>query len=98
MKPISKYRLGIALALLLALALPLTDPTARGQEGYSLSWATLTGGGTSSNEDYTMVATAAQPEVSVAASEGDYTVVGGVWGGSIALRYVYLPLVLRNWP
>jgi hypothetical protein len=90
------YRLSIALTLILALALLWARTTARSQGDYDLSWGTLTGGGTSSGGDYTMDATAAQPEVSLAASEGDYTVVGGVWGSPIAPTLVYLPLVLRT--
>jgi hypothetical protein len=96
MKTFRIDRLGMALALVLALALLLVSITVQGQGDYSLSWVTLTGGGTSSGGDYTMVATAAQPEVSIATSEGDYTMVGGVWGSPIALRFCYLPLVLRN--
>lgn len=98
MRTCNIYRLGIVLGLMLVLALLLASSTARSQEGYSLSWVTLTGGGTSTGEDYTMIATAAQPEVSMATSEGDYTMVGGVWGSPIAPRLVYLPLVMRNWP
>ena len=99
MKASSVHALGIVLALALALALLLAGSTAQGQEvEYSLSWVTWTGGGTSSGGDYTLVATAAQPEVSVATSGGDYTLVGGVWDSPIALRLIYLPLVLRNYP
>lgn len=99
MKASSVHALGIVLGLVLALTLLLAGATAQGQEEeYSLSWVTWTGGGTSSGGDYTMVATAAQPEVSLATSGGDYTLVGGVWGSPIAPRLVYLPLVMRNWP
>jgi hypothetical protein len=99
MKACGIQPLGIALGLALALALLLAGSTAQGQEEeYSLSWVTWTGGGTSSGGDYTLVATAAQPEVSLATSGGDYTLVGGVWGSPIAPRLIYLPLVLRNYP
>lgn len=99
MKPHSIRGLGIALSLALALALLLTGFTAQGQEEeYSLSWITLTGGGASSGEDYALVVTVAQPEVSLASSEDDYTLVGGVWGSPIAPRLVYLPLVMRGYP
>jgi hypothetical protein len=98
MKAFSIRCLGIALTLALALALLLAGSTAHSQEDdYSFSWVTLTGGGTSSGGDYTMVATASQPEVSAAMSGGDYTLVGGVWGSPIAPRLVYLPLVMRNY-
>jgi hypothetical protein len=98
MKASSVHARGIALALVLSLALLLAGATAEGQaEEYSLSWVTWTGGGTSSGGDYAMVATAAQPEVSLAASGGDYSLVGGAWGSPIAPRLVYLPVVLRNY-
>jgi hypothetical protein len=96
MKACGIHSLGIALVLALALAL-LAGSTAQGQEEeYSLSWVTWTGGGTSSGGDYTMVATVAQPEVSLATRGGDYTLVGGVWGSPIAPWLIYLPLVVRN--
>ena len=97
MKDCGVHSLGIALALALALAL-LAGSAAHGQEEeYSLSWVAVTGGGTSSGGDYTMVATAAQPEVSLATNGGDYTLVGGVWGSPIAPRLIYLPLVLHSY-
>jgi hypothetical protein len=97
MKAYGVHSLGSALVLALALVLLLAGATAEGQaEEYSLSWVTWTGGGTSSGGDYTMVATAAQPEVSLATKGGDYTLVGGVWGSPIAPWLIYLPLVLRN--
>ena len=99
MKAYGVHSLGSALALALVLVLLLAGSAAHGQgEEYSLSWGTMTGGGTSSGGDYTMVATAAQPEVSLATSGEDYTLVGGVWGSPIAPWHIYLPLVLRNAP
>jgi hypothetical protein len=96
MKAYGIHSLGSALALALVLVL-LAGSAAHGQgEEYSLSWGTMTGGGTSSGGAYTMVATVAQPEVSLATSGGDYTLVGGVWGSPIAPWLTYLPLVLRN--
>jgi cytochrome oxidase Cu insertion factor (SCO1/SenC/PrrC family) len=89
----------ISLVLALVLVLLLAGSTAHSQEEeYSLSWVTLTGGGTSSGGDFTLVATTGQPEVSLATIGGEYTLVGGVWGSAIAPRFVYLPLVLRSWP
>jgi hypothetical protein len=86
---------GVALALVLVLL--LASATASAQQGdYRLSWVTVAGGGASSGGAYTMVAAAAQPEVSVGASGGDYTMAGGVWGSPIVLRHTYLPLVLRG--
>jgi len=88
---------GPYIALALVLALLLAGATAYAQQGdYSLSWVTVAGGGASSGGVYTMVAAAAQPEVSAGASGGDYTMAGGVWGSPIAPRLTYLPLVLRG--
>jgi hypothetical protein len=88
---------GHSIALALLLGLLLTDAVAYAQQGdYGLSWVTVSGGGTSSGGVYTMVAAAAQPEVSAATSGGDYTMAGGVWGSPIAPRAIYLPLVLRQ--
>ena len=95
MKTFSSYGLGIVLALVVALL--LAGSMASAQQGeYSLSWATMAGGGTSSGGIYTMTAAASQPEVGPGMSGGDYTMAGGVWGSPIAPRLIYLPLVLRN--
>ena len=95
MKALSVHSPGITLALILALLLIGSTASAQ-QGGYSLSWVTVASGGTSSGGTYTLVAAAAQPEVSVGASGGDYTMAGGVWGSPIALRHTYLPLVLKG--
>lgn len=88
---------GPGVMLTLVLALLLAGSTAYAQQGdYSLSWVTVAGGGTSSGGVYTMVAAAAQPEVSAGASGGDYTMAGGVWGSPIVPRLTYLPLVLKG--
>jgi hypothetical protein len=95
MKAFGVHGPGIALALVLALL--LAGSIAYAQQGdYSLSWVTVAGGGESRGGAYTMVAAAAQPEVSAEASGGDYTMVGGVWGSPIVPRYTYLPLVLKG--
>lgn len=96
MKILRLHGPGIMLALVM-VALPLAGATADTpqQDDYSLAWVTVAGGGMSMGGDYTMVATAAQPEVSVATSGGEYTMVGGVWGSPIVLRFTYLPLVLK---
>ena len=87
---------GITLALVM-VSLLLAGATAYAQQDdYSLSWVTVAGGGMSIGGNYTMVAAAAQPEVSVGASGGDFTMAGGVWGSPIVPRSVYLPLVLRG--
>jgi len=95
MKAFSIYSFGIAPALGLALLLIGTTASAQ-QGGYSLSWVTVAGGGTSSGGSYTLVAAAAQPEVGAGTHGGDYTMAGGVWGSPIAPRLIYLPLVLRQ--
>ena len=96
MKKLLVHGPGIMLALVM-VALPLAGATADApqQDDYSLSWVTVAGGGASLGGDYAMVAATAQPEVSVATSGGEYTMVGGVWGSPIAPRLTYLPLVLR---
>ena len=95
MKAFSVHSPGIALALVLALLLAGATVYAQ-QGGYSLSWVTLAGGGASSGGSCTLVAAAAQPEVSAGMHGGDYTMAGGVWGSPIAPRLIYLPLVLRQ--
>ncbi len=84
------------LALLLA-ALILVGTTASAQQaGYSLSWATVAGGGASSGGTYTMAATLTQPDVGPAQSGGAYMVAGGVWGAPVEPRRLYLPALTRH--
>jgi hypothetical protein len=56
------------------------------------------GGGTSQGGDYAISGTIGQPDTSPLMSGGEYTVVGGFWGGAMTPpgpNLVYLPLVMR---
>jgi hypothetical protein len=67
--------------------------------GFSIPWWTVdSGGGTSQGGDYAVSGTIGQPDTSPLMSGGDYTVVGGFWGGAltpIGPNLVYLPMVMR---
>jgi hypothetical protein len=67
--------------------------------GYSIDWWTVDGGGGNSHGgDYAVSGTIGQPDTSPLMSGGEYTVVGGFWGGALTLpspKMVYLPLVIR---
>ena len=64
---------------------------------YDLSWWTVDGGGgASSGGGYALMGTGGQPDAAILTG-GEYTLLGGFWGGLAAGEYrVYLPLVLRN--
>lgn len=93
----------LALALLLgALLLPGAGAGAQSPEqGYTLSWWTVDGGGAtfSTGGGYALGGTAGQPDPGVL-SDGSYTLGGGFWGGGVptsGLRYgIFLPVVLRG--
>ncbi len=85
----------------LILLLAATDQAALAQTGgdYSLTWSTVDGGGEvlADGGAYQLLSTTGQPEAEVsAASGGDYTVMSGFWSGMRAIRYLYLPLLLRD--
>ena len=67
--------------------------------GFSIPWWTVDGGGgTSQGGDFAVSGTIGQPDISPLMSGGDYTVVGGFWGGALpppSPNLVYLPLVIR---
>jgi hypothetical protein len=67
--------------------------------GFSIPWWTVDGGGgTSQGGDYTVSGTIGQPDTSPLMSGGEYTVVGGFWGGAMTPPgpyLVYLPLAIR---
>jgi hypothetical protein len=67
--------------------------------GYNNDWWTVDGGGgTSQGGDYAISGTIGQPDTSPLMSGGEYTVVGGFWGGALtppSPNLVYLPLVIR---
>jgi hypothetical protein len=67
--------------------------------GFSIPrWTVDGGGGTSQGGDYAVSGTIGQPDTSPLMSGGEYTVVGGFWGGALTPpgpNLVYLPLVIR---
>jgi hypothetical protein len=67
---------------------------------YDLSWWTVDGGGGgSSGGGYQLEGTAGQPDAGPLLTGGNYTMVGGFWGGGLAgvsFYDVYLPLVTRS--
>lgn len=90
-----------ALALLLiaspASAQSGSDPSAVNESGYTLTWWTVDGGGTTSARDngYLLGGTAGQPDAAVW-SGGDYHLVGGFWVSAVVVHQNYLPLILKN--
>ncbi|GBD08547.1 hypothetical protein HRbin22_00787 [Candidatus Thermoflexus japonica] len=88
-------------ALLLAALLLLLASVALAQSdgGYDLSWWTVDGGGYTWSEGggYALGGTIGQPDAGAALTGGNYTLVGGFWGGAVVQYRVYLPLVLRNY-
>jgi hypothetical protein len=89
-------------ALLMLASLVLARGQTRGAApagpGYTLSWWTVDGGGTTSSTggSYILDGTAGQPDADVLAG-GGYTLAGGFWGGGAAVMHnIYLPLVVRN--
>lgn len=66
---------------------------------FQIDWWTIdNGGGTSQGGDYAVSGSIGQPDTGPRMSGGDYTVVGGFWGGAETppgLNFVYLPLVIR---
>ena len=65
--------------------------------GYDLTWSTVDGGGAtfSSGGDYSLGGTAGQPDAGPLEG-GEYSLLGGFWGGVGPRWRIYLPLVLRN--
>ena len=93
-----------ALALLLlagvALAQSGDDPAAGPGTGYSLSWWTVGGGGSTafgSGGSYSLSGTAGQPDAGLLEGR-DYALAGGFSGGGVPafVRRLYLPLVVRE--
>ena len=89
--------LGFLLVVLLALFLLGGVVLAQSGEGYDLNWYTVGGGGSTSlsNGGYTLSGTVGQADA-VELLGGDYTLVGGFWGGEVSEYSIYLPLVLRR--
>ncbi len=91
----ARYLPWVILLICAALAWPVLAQTGG---GYDLTWSTIDGGGgASSGGAYLLGGTIGQPDAR-AISGGNYTLVGGFWGGDLSgatSRYVYLPVVLR---
>jgi hypothetical protein len=81
----------------LVLARGQTRGAAPAGPGYTLSWWTVDGGGTtlSTGGGYTLGGTAGQPDAGVLTG-GGYTLASGFWGGGAVEHRIYLPLVVRN--
>jgi hypothetical protein len=95
-----KLALVAAIVCMVLAGLPLAH--AQSGEGYDLTWNTVDNGGASfsTGDGYQLGGTIGQPDAGVL-SGGDYTFVGGFWGGvgpvSAALEHaVYLPCLLRG--
>ena len=91
-------RVAIPLAVLVLLALA-SVALAQSGAGYSLSWWTVDGGGTTSTSaNYALTGTIGQADTGVVTG-GTYSLTGGFWGGQAQRVSIYLPAVLRNtWP
>ena len=66
---------------------------------YDLTWSTVDGGGAtfSSGGHYSLGGTAGQPDAGPLEG-GEYSLLGGFWGGVGPRWRIYLPLVLRQSP
>ncbi|MCK5427994.1 MAG: hypothetical protein KAI94_00905 [Anaerolineales bacterium] len=88
------YALSIALLCVLLVA----GAAWAAPQAFDLSWWTVDGGGgTSSSGDFALSGTIGQPDTSPLMSGGDFTIVGGYWGGGalLAQNQLYLPIVTR---
>ena len=88
----------VILFLAALLALILVSVVLAAPQAFDLSWWTVDGGGgTSSGGDFTLSGTIGQPDTSPLMSGGDFTIVGGYWGGGalLAQNQLYLPIVTR---
>jgi uncharacterized membrane protein len=67
-------------------------------QAFDLSrWTIDGGGGSSSGGNFALSGTIGQPDTSPQMSGGDFTIVGGYWGGGalLAQSQLYLPVVTR---
>ena len=89
----------IAFLVIVAFLLLVGGAALAAPNDFSIPWWTVdSGGGTSQGGDYAVSGTIGQPDTSPLMSGGDYTVVGGFWGGAMtppSSNLVYLPMVLR---
>lgn len=90
----------LAMLLLVALAclLVVSAVLAATSDDYDLSWCTVDGGGQTFSSDgrYSLGGTIGQPDAGILEG-GDYTLVGGFWGGAKVEYRICLPLALRNY-
>jgi hypothetical protein len=98
------HRGGFLLILTAMLLVSVTLVSAQTGGGYNLSWWTVDGGGATFGEGsgYALGGTIGQPDAGVLEG-GGYTLVGGFWGGGAAAEpgpdnFIYLPVVVRNFP
>ena len=80
------------------LAIILVSVVLAAPQAFDLSWWTVDGGGGSSEGgDYALSGSIGQPDTSPLMSGGDFTIVGGYWGGGalLAQNQLYLPIVTR---
>ena len=86
----------LPIVLLLGLLLVAGAALAQSGDGYDLSWNTFDGGGgTSAGGDYIVSGTAGQPDAG-ALTGGEYTLIGGFWGGASTRYELLIPAVLRQ--
>jgi uncharacterized membrane protein len=89
----------LLIVFLMLITLTTTALVLAASEGFSIPWWTEdSGGATSQGGDYAVSGTIGQPDAGPQMSGGEYTVVGGFWGGAIIPpnpNLVYLPLVMR---
>jgi hypothetical protein len=80
-----------------ALTLALTLTSTAVAQSYSIDWFTIDGGGgTSTGGVYSVSGTIGQPDAG-AMSGGNYSLVGGFWGGIVAIQTEGAPkLVIEN--
>jgi hypothetical protein len=92
-------RLKRILLIVLMLALPMLAATVRANgPNYTLDWWTVDGGGgtwSDTGGQYVLNGTVGQPDAYVW-GDGEYTLIGGFWGGGAVQYRIYLPLVVRD--
>jgi hypothetical protein len=73
------------------LGLLLLIPFSLSAQNYKIDWFTIDGGGgTSSGGPYTLSGTIGQPDAGALAG-GNFSLVGGFWGGAFAVQQVGSP-------
>ena len=97
MRSIASGRFSRALLALSAFLLLVPIAAADSGSPYTLPWWTVDAGGSTlaRSGPYSVSSTIGQPDAGILSS-GDYTLLGGFWGGVAATYRIYLPLVLRS--